>query len=259
MLQRLKTQWQAQNTPLASTLSYACHYISFGLSVAIIGPSLPTFMKLTHKTESQIGTLLTSRGLGGLFGALISPWLVVQKSAFFTHHLVMFLELFVLALCMCTLSIAVFDLNYLPVYWLCFGLSGFVMTANSAAINTFLVWIWDADSLNFYMQIVHFCFGLGAIIGPYFDSVGVLVSDYPASQLFWSYITLTLVIMTLFPWILFVPSPLPPPPSSSSASTSTSTTQTTDIELSAISSTFEEVIVVVVVLEEIADNSMSVV
>ena len=198
-------------TALHSTACYGLHYIAFGLAIGMLGPAIPLFMELSAKEEGQVGLMVTGRAVGSLLGSVTAPLLVSRSnnvSSSFSHHNILFFSqfLFVCAMWAIGLCTSLSISSLLPYVFLLF-FSGCASVSNSSMLNSYLGWLWQGRDLSFYMQSVHFCFGIGAVFGPLMVSWGVYMGDDASSRLSYSYLLLCVTQIILVPWVLLVPSP----------------------------------------------------
>ncbi len=140
------------------TLMYYALFICLGLSIGLIGPTLPSLADQTQTHVGQLGALFLAGSLGGLMGTLLGSRLFDRVRG---HPALGIAQLIAAGL------IALYPL--LPSAWLLlvvvFGkgmADGFVNTG----ANTLLVWT-HKDKSGPYMNGLHFCFGLGAFLAPF--------------------------------------------------------------------------------------------
>ncbi len=141
------------------TLMYYLLFICLGLSVGLVGPTLPSLAEQTQTRVGETGALLLLIGpLGGLLGTLLGSRIFDRVRG---HRALGIAQLISAAL------IALYPL--LPSIWLLSvavivkGIAdGFVNTG----VNTSLVWTHQEKSSP-YMNGLHFCFGLGAFLAPF--------------------------------------------------------------------------------------------
>ncbi len=139
------------------TLGYYIAFICYGLTVAVIGPTLPALAQQTHSVLAEMGALFVAGSAGQTLGTIAGGRIYDQRPG----HRVMGLA---------QLSIGAFVL-LVPVcasFWLLlaiWALKGFADGLVNTGGNTLLVWT-HGNRVAPYMNGLHFCFGLGAFLAP---------------------------------------------------------------------------------------------
>ncbi len=147
------------NTPATRwTLMYYMLFICLGLSIGLVGPTLPSLADQTQTRVGQLGALFLAGSFGGLLGTLLGGRLFDRVRG---HPALGIAQLISAAL------IALYPV--IPSAWILLVIvvgkgiaDGFVNTG----ANTLLVWI-HKDKSSPYMNGLHFCFGLGAFLAPF--------------------------------------------------------------------------------------------
>jgi FHS family Na+ dependent glucose MFS transporter 1 len=197
----LKTETiSTQHTPrergevITRTAAYYVAFIALGTTGAVLGPTLRGLAEHTHTQLSQISLLFTATSLGYLLGSFLSGRLFDRIPG----HPVMAAGLVVLA--------AVLGLAPLsPLLWLLFVIFliiGMAQAEVDVGGNTLLVWIHGAKVPPF-MNGLHFCFGLGALLSPIVVAQAKLLSG----DITWAYWTLAVLMLPVAAWLLRLPSP----------------------------------------------------
>lgn len=139
------------------TLMYYLQFICLGLSIGLVGPTLPSLAAQTQTPVGDLGAVFTASAVGALLGTLLGGRLFDRVRG---HRALGIAQLASAAL------IALYPV--LPVAWLLLvvvigkGLTdGFINTG----ANTLLVWT-HKDKSSPYMNALHFFFGLGAFLAP---------------------------------------------------------------------------------------------
>ncbi len=140
------------------TLMYYWLFICLGLSIGLIGPTLPSLADQTQTRVGQLGALFLAGSFGGLLGTLLGGRLFDRVRG---HQALGIAQLISATL------IALYPV--IPSAWVLLivvigkGMTdGFVNTG----ANTLLVWT-HKDKSSPYMNGLHFCFGLGAFLAPF--------------------------------------------------------------------------------------------
>ncbi len=181
---------------LALTATYYAAFLCIGLSVSIVGPTLPGLAENTGAQLRQISFLFTARSLGILFGSLTVSRLYDRLPG----HPVLVLGLLGLAL---TIAIA----PLIPLLWLLLLvvlLLGLVGSAIDVGINTMLPWLHRGNVAP-YMNGLHFFFGVGAFLAPIVVAQALLLSG----DITWAYWLVALLMLPVAALILRQRSPHP--------------------------------------------------
>ncbi len=149
------------------TLMYYSLFICLGLSVGLLGPTLPSLADQTQTRVGQLGALFLAGAFGGLLGTLLGSRVFDRVRG---HPALGIAQLIAAAL------IALYPL--LTSVWLLViavigkGIAdGFINTGT----NTLLVWT-HKDKSSPYMNGLHFCFGLGAFLAPFLVAQLLVIS-----------------------------------------------------------------------------------
>ena len=153
--------WMQTNRPSTaakkSTASYYAAFLAMGISMSVVGPTLPGLAASTHATLSAIGLLFTVRSLGSLAASVVGGSIYDKVKG----HGVMGLMI-VLSAVFCAL------VPFVPSLWLLIGLmflTGAAQGLMNIGGNTLIVWT-HGKSVGPFMNGLHFCFGLGTFLTP---------------------------------------------------------------------------------------------
>jgi fucose permease len=138
-------------------------FIIYGAAAASLGPALPTLATHYHKSISEMGTTFTVRGVGYMIGTLSSGAFLVKFPNFFLSK--QFIASIGVVICGFTFLFIdlINNFNISLVFFFIQGLSfGLVDTVANCALPE----LWSVKRVQPWMQSVHSCFGIGAIIGP---------------------------------------------------------------------------------------------
>lgn len=140
------------------TLMYYVLFICLGLSIGLVGPTLPSLADQTQTRVGQLGALFLASSFGGLLGTLLGGRMFDRVRG---HPALGIAQLISAAL------IALYPV--IPSAWILLVVvigkgvaDGFINTG----ANTLLVWT-HKDKSSPYMNGLHFCFGLGAFLAPF--------------------------------------------------------------------------------------------
>ena len=175
---------------ITRTAAYFITSLSLGLTVAVLGPTLPGLAEQTGVKLSRISYLFTAHSFGYLLGSLLGgrlydriPGRPVVVSALFTIMIMMVIVPFIPALYLLIVILVVV------------GLAGGLL---DVGCNILLVWVHGSRVAPF-MNGLHFCFALGAFISPLI--VGRVISS--TGDIDWVFRVLALI---LFPSVVFLSS-----------------------------------------------------
>lgn len=142
---------------MRGTLMYYMLFVCLGLSIGMVGPTLPSLADQTQTRVGELGAVFVASAFGALLGTLLGSRVFDRVRG---HRALGIAQLLSAAL------IALYPL--LPSAWLLIivvigkGMTdGFINTG----ANTLLVWT-HKDKSSPYMNALHFFFGLGAFLAP---------------------------------------------------------------------------------------------
>jgi fucose permease len=189
---------EASKGKIAATAGYYGAFISLGLVIASLGPTLPALAQNTGSSLGQISLLFTAQSLGYLLSALFGGRLYDRLPG----HLVV-------VACLLLIGAMLALVPVIPVLWLLFAVffvEGLAAGALDIGGNTLLVW-FHRDRVGPFMNALHFFFGIGAMLAPIIiDALAGLSGDIT-----WAYWTLALLALPAALWLLPWPSPAAPP------------------------------------------------
>ncbi|XP_071957030.1 sodium-dependent glucose transporter 1-like [Antedon mediterranea] len=145
------------NKRILKTVILFSSFISLGLAVAILGPTIPNLILQVGTGYSQLSFIFLTRGFGYMVGAVVAGFLIERFNPFRLLG-------FSLALCAIAMVLmpAVKSLQFLI---LLFILAGFAMGCLDTGGNVMCIQIWGPQSAP-YMQALHFSFAIGALVAP---------------------------------------------------------------------------------------------
>lgn len=140
-----------------TTAAYYAAFLAMGISMSVLGPTLPGLAKQVQASLGAIGILFTARSLGSLIGS-------VGGGVVYDHlkgHRLMALMITISAILAALIP-------YVPLLWLLTALLFFTGAAQgmlNIGGNTLLVWLHGAN-VGPYMNGLHFAFGVGTFLTP---------------------------------------------------------------------------------------------
>ena len=179
---------------MSTTSAYYVAFVALGLSIAVLGPTLPGLAEQTQSHLSQISYLFTAHALGYLLGSLQAGQIFDRVRG----HPVMAAMLLVMAAALALIPLV-------PMLWLLIvvvlvlGMAGAILDVGA---NALLVWIHGRE-VGPYMNGLHAAFGVGAFLAPIVIAQLVLVSG----GITWAYWALGLLMLPPFFWLVRLPSP----------------------------------------------------
>ena len=140
------------------TVCLSLAFLSVGLFIAIIGPTLPTLAYNLFVDIESISYVLTARGFGYLLGSIISG-LIYNK---FDVHLMMFFALILTSVG----AVVVPFVSYVSLLALALSSAGLSMGFLDTAGNVVCLQTWG-DKSGPFMQTLHFSFAVGTTLAPF--------------------------------------------------------------------------------------------
>ena len=186
----LRYRWQLQ------TVAYFGVMVSLGLASAALGPTLPSLGAQTGVTIGAVSVLFSARSLGYLCGSLLSGRLYDRLPG----HPVM-------AAAALLLSAMLLLVPQVPLFWMLVGIAGGWGLAEGGldvGANTLLIWV-HGSAVAPYMNALHFCFGLGAMLSPMIVARMMVASGAHAS----AYNVLAVLVVPVV-LLAFLPGPRAP-------------------------------------------------
>lgn len=152
-----ETKTALSKKPFLYFIAYGLCFISLGLAGVSLGPLLPTLSQTTGTSLAQISFIFSARSLGYLIGSAGGGQFYDRVNG---HKLMI--------LCFSLMVIGHFSIPLFPTYFfILFAM--FMIGLGHAAIdiggNVNLLWIYQSK-VGPYMNAMHFCFGLGALLSP---------------------------------------------------------------------------------------------
>jgi FHS family Na+ dependent glucose MFS transporter 1 len=143
---------------MRGTAAYYLQFICLGLSVGVIGPTLPSLADQTQTRVGQLGALFLASSIGVTLGVLIGGRLLDRVRG---HR--------ALGIAQLASTVLIALVPILPSAWLLIAALAFKGAADgfiNTGANTLLVWT-HRDKSSPYMNALHFFFGLGAFVAPF--------------------------------------------------------------------------------------------
>lgn len=141
----------------APVVLYWCAFVTVGLSVSLLGPALSELRDRSGADIGSIGVLFVGQAAGAIVGAFAAGRLYDR----FVGHRVLAGALLVLGMAMFVVP----WLDTVPSLFVVFVMIGAGTSAVDVGANTMLLWELGADNGR-AMNVLHLCFGLGALSAP---------------------------------------------------------------------------------------------
>lgn len=183
-----------RNDKIVKTAGYCLAYISLGLVLSSLGPTLLGLAENTRSQVHEISYLFAGRIFGHLLGSLWGGRLYDRLPG----HIVLAAALFSLVVTMTLVPLVPRLPVLVAVMWV-LGLAGGM---TDVGVNILLVWVHQAG-VGPFMNALHFAFGVGAFTGPII--IGQVLAR--SGELSWAYWALALLIGPSIVWLLALPSP----------------------------------------------------
>lgn len=180
-----------------SVLGYYAAIFALGLAAAVLGPTLPGLAQHTHTDLRTVSFLFTARAFGYMLGS-------IQSGRWYDHwpgHAVLAAGLLLMAVTMVLTPLMSF-LGALTAAILALGVADGMLDVGS---NTLLVWVYR-HKVGPWMNGLHFCFGLGALLAPVVVAQALAISG----DITYAYWALAVLMLPGAFWLFRLPSPTVP-------------------------------------------------
>lgn len=179
------------------TVAYFGAFVCLGLTIGLLGPTLPGLAQQTRASLSTIGYLFTARSVGYVLGSFRGGRLFDRRSG---NPLMTWM----------LLSMAVFTFlvpitskfSILLLLMVALGISEALLDVGA---NTLLVWT-HGDQAAPYLNALHSLFGVGALLAPLIVALALKLGYQSTS----SYLALSAILIPLAVSISLWPSPRAP-------------------------------------------------
>ena len=148
---------------LSHYLLYGATFFIFGFQITGLGPIIPYFSDEYGYKETEYSFLFASRSVGMLVGAVFVKYMQSWSSTPKHHSILISASIFIFVF-LCLFSSAETPLVQGVYYFLGSIFYGFV----EVVPNVCLVAINPADTMEYWLLLVHGMFGVGALLGPLF-------------------------------------------------------------------------------------------
>lgn len=193
-----ETNASLSKNPFLYFIAYSLCFVSLGLAGVSLGPLLPTLSQSTGTSLAQISFIFSARSLGYLIGAASGGHFYDRVNG---HKLMIF--------CLSMMVGGQFLIPLFPTYFFIL-LAMFMIGLGHAVIdiggNVNLLWVYQSK-VGPYMNALHFCFGIGALLSPLLIHNVMRISDGGLSWPFW---TLAIVFLPGIFSLLFLEAPQNP-------------------------------------------------
>ena len=182
--------------PHRALVYYAAHVV-LGLSLSVLGPTLPSLAKQTGSTLAQIGIIFAANSLGGIAGSMLGGLIYDRQRG----HLAFAAALLGMSVLLLGMPL-VTSRWLLVVIVLLLGAAGGIVDVGG---NTLIVWLFG-KKVGPYMNAMHLFFGVGALLAPILADRVIVATG----EIRWIYWILALLALPVLVWIVLVPSPSRP-------------------------------------------------
>ena len=177
--------------------AYFVAFITLGLAMSSLGPTLPGLAENTRSSLSQISVLFTAQSLGMLTGNLVSGRYYDHRPAHpFLAGIILIISAMLALIPL--MSSLVMLAAVIFVIGICVG-------SIDVGGNTLLMWIFGRQ-VGPRMNALHFFFGFGALLAPIFVAQAIAFNG----SISWAYWLLAVLVLAAVPLFLRVPSPAIP-------------------------------------------------
>jgi fucose permease len=179
---------------LVSTTAYYAAFLSLGLVLASLGPTLPGLATLVSTSLSAISAVFVARSLGYLTGALFLGRLFDRLPG----HPMMAALLTTMAIMMALVPLSASIALLVIVFWLLGTAEGGL----DVGANTLLIRLFP-ENLGPWMNGLHLFFGIGAFVSPLIVARAFLIDGTIA----WPYWILAASVVPVAFWVATIKSP----------------------------------------------------
>ena len=193
-------------------VSYFAAFFSIGLVLASLGPILPVLAVRVGLTSETLGILFVFRSAGYMVGSLIGGF--IFDCARRTHLPLACGNI------LCGLGCALIpSLRSVATLGAAIATQGGCMGLLDTGGNVLLIWLQGSERVEPYMQTMHFCFALGAVLSPLLIDWTIRLAESDDGFAAAFYIMACLLLLSSIP-LIPTNGPTSPPTASSSASAS---------------------------------------
>lgn len=182
------------SAPASRTAAYFVAFVTMGLTMCSLGPTLPGLAGRTGTGLGEASVLFAARSLGIMLGSLRGGRWFDRVPG---HP--------VLAATVCVMALTMAVVPAVPALWLLAAvmlLLGAAEGVLDVGVNTLLVWSHGAR-VGPYMSGLHFFFGVGACVSPLVVAQS-LAFNHSVAPAYWA---LALLALPAAFWLLRLPSP----------------------------------------------------
>jgi FHS family Na+ dependent glucose MFS transporter 1 len=182
---------------LRRALPYYAAYLIMGLSLSVIGPTLLSLAEQTSSSLSEISIIIAGSSLGVVLGSLLGGRLY---DGWRGHP--------VFAISAAVLGGVLFTIPFFTSRWamlLVVVIIGAGVGVMDVGGNTLIVWLFG-KAVGPYMNTLHLCFGVGALLAPLLAD-RVVVATGGIRWVYWILSGLTVPVVI---WLARIPSPEKP-------------------------------------------------
>lgn len=184
-------------TRRAATVGYFGTFISLGLILAVLGPTLPALAQNTGISLGAAGFLFTARAIGALIGAIAAGRLLDRVPG----HLLMAGALVAVAALLSLIPVT----SHVWILMAVVLLVGAIEILLHSGGNILLIWAYTSG-VGPVMNGMHFFFGVGAFLSPIIVAQTITLSD----DVTYAYWVLAALMLPAAVWLVRVPSPESP-------------------------------------------------
>ncbi len=192
----MTTEARPSSHPLRSTSAYYLSFLILGSTYAILGPTLPALVEHLQTRLDKLSAIFMLNCLGYLLGL----WRGGSLFDKLPGHRILAIMLLVLGLS----SALIPSMSTLTLLTLALFVQGLAQGVVDVGSNTLLTWTHGSRS-GPYMNGLHFCFGIGAVVAPIMVGLGIAASG----DIHWSYWIIGLATLPIALWFWILPSLTP--------------------------------------------------
>jgi fucose permease len=146
---------------IGSSACFLC-FIAYGACAASLGAALPPLSNQFNRSTSQLGVFFTARGIGFMVGTLVAAYILGFPNVPLSKEMMTCIGILVSGSTM----IVIDGVDNYIIAIIAFAIQGSGFGIIDTMANCALPEMWGNKRVQPWMQALHACFGIGAIIGP---------------------------------------------------------------------------------------------
>lgn len=146
---------------IGSGACFLC-FIAYGACAALLGAALPPLSNQFHRSTSQLGVFFTARGIGFMVGTLAAAYILGFPNIPLSKEMMTCIGILISG----STLLVIDEVDDYVIAIIAFVIQGSGFGIIDTMANCALPEMWGTKRVQPWMQALHACFGIGAIIGP---------------------------------------------------------------------------------------------